>query len=368
MRNRVNIFSSFANRAGAPLLKKGGPGEISGSQKIPLAAPLSQEGIQAPLHGAYCEIEELIAARFAATLSPPRMRRAAQAQLLGDTRSALRGRGLEFEEVRAYQAGDDVRAIDWRVTARSGRPFTKLFREEREKPLLIVVDQRQPMFFGSRHCFKSKLAAYLGAWLAWSGLERGDRIGGLIIGNRERRDIRPRRTRKTAMAWLNALLSFNRALQRDSHLLNKGQFSTEQSLLDALADLRRIAKPGSIIYLLSDFYGSEHPQVREHLHALARHCEVNALFIYDALERELPPPALYAVTNGSARVTLDSGDRRVREHHRHAFEKHLQHTRQLLQALAIPMFEISTDEPPLQQLTAVNPKSPIKILSPRRRG
>jgi uncharacterized protein (DUF58 family) len=278
-------------------------------------------------------------------------------------RSALRGRGLEFEEVRAYQAGDDVRMIDWRVTARSGKPFTKLFREEREKPLLILVDQRQPMFFGSRHCFKSKLAAYLGAWLAWSGLERGDRIGGLVIGNRERHDIRPRRTRKTVMAWLNALLTYNRALRRDSTL-----HSTEQSLLDALADLRRIAKPGSTIYLLSDFRGSEHPQVREHLHALARHCEITALFIFDPLECELPPPAVYAVTDGKARVLLDSGDRQVRAHHRAAFDQHVQHTRNLLASLAIPMLEISTDEPPLQKLTATNAQHRTQVSSPAGRG
>ena len=309
--------------------------------------------ISEPLRGAYCELTELTGARLFASDALLRPYQRARAQLLGGARSSLRGRGLEFEEVRAYQAGDDVRSIDWRVTARSGRPFTKLFREEREKPLLIVVDQRQPMFFGSRHCFKSKLAAYLGALLAWSALERGDRIGGLIIGNNSRRDIRPRRTRKTAMAWLNALLTFNRELQRASQLPD-----AEQSLIAALSDLRRIAKPGSTIYLLSDFCGCEHPQVREHLHALARHCEIHALFIFDALERELPPPALYAVTDGSARVTLDSGDTHLRQLHRQAFEQHRQTVAQLLRSLAIPLFEIDTDTPPLQAFASPFSPSP----------
>lgn len=309
--------------------------------------------LQQPLHGAYCKIDELTAARFAAEVMQLRAHRTARTSLFGNIRSAIRGRGLEFEEVRAYQAGDDVRTIDWRVTARSGKPFTKLFREEREKPSLIVVDQRQPMFFGSHNCFKSKLAAYLGAWLAWSGLEQGDRIGGLVIGNRERQEIRPRRSRKTIMAWLNALLVFNHALQRDSQLP-----SAEQSLFDALTDLRRIAKPGTTIYLIGDFHGSEHPQIREQLHAIARHCEITALFIYDVLERELPPPALYTVTNGSARVTLDSGDRQLRDRHRATFEQRLQHIRKLFRSLAIPLIEISTDEPPLQQLTALRAKNP----------
>ena len=354
----MNIFSSRKDGTNIPPFNERGDGGIYHSQKIPPTPPFSKGGksaavaqknvlLQQPLHGAYCELSELTGARLVASDWLLRNQQRARAQLLGDVRSTMRGRGLEFEEVRAYQAGDDVRTIDWRVTARSGRPFTKLFREEREKPLLIAVDQRQPMFFGSRYCFKSKLAAYLGALLAWSGLEHGDRIGGLIIGNHERREIRPRRTRKTAMAWLNALQTFNRQLTRDSHLP-----SAEQSLLRALGDLRQIAKPGSSVYLISDFCGSEQPQVREHLHALARHCEVTALFIFDPLERELPPPALYAVTDGSARVTLDSGDAQLRKRHRAAFDQHLQHTRQLLQSLAIPLLEISTDEPPLQQLTA----------------
>ncbi|HSB97975.1 MAG TPA: DUF58 domain-containing protein, partial [Spongiibacteraceae bacterium] len=139
-----------------------------------------------PLHGAYCDLAELTAARLAADGLGLQSLKRAHSPLFGELRANLRGRGLEFEEVRSYQAGDDVRNIDWRVTARTGRPFTKLFREERERPSLLVIDQRQPMFFGSRTCFKAKLAAYYGALLAWAALQQGDRIGGLIIGNNER--------------------------------------------------------------------------------------------------------------------------------------------------------------------------------------
>lgn len=300
-----------------------------------------------PLHGAYCTLPLLTGARFAAAdLDLPSLLQA-RSVVGGGHRARARGRGLEFEEVRAYQAGDDIRNIDWRVTARSGRPFTKLFREERERPLLFMVDQRQPMFFGSRDCFKSKLAAWLGAVLAWSALEHGDRVGGLIIGNDERREIRPRRTRKTAMSWLNLLLAFNRRLQRNTRLPG-----AELSLLNALRDLRRIARPGSAIYLLSDFHGCEHPQVREQLYALARHCDVTALFIFDPLEAELPPPALYTVTDGAQRFQLDSGDRRVREQHRQRFAAHHETLQRLLNSLGIPLLDISTSAPPLQAFGA----------------
>lgn len=309
--------------------------------------------LQQPLHGAYCELHELTGARFAAADWLLRQQQRALSPLFGSIRSSVRGRGLEFEEVRAYQAGDDVRTIDWRVTARSGRPFTKLFREERERPVLLVVDQRQPMFFGSRYCFKSKLAAWLGAVLAWSALEHGDRIGGLIIGNTERREIRPRRTRKTTMSWLSLLLAFNRRLQRDTQL-----HSAEQSLLAALSDLRRIARPGSTIYLISDFHGVEHPQVREQLYALARHCEVFALFIFDPLERELPPPALYTVTDGTQRMVLDSGDRALRETHRNTFSTHRDYLQQLFTSLGIALIDCSTSAPPLQAFSARTSKKP----------
>ena len=309
--------------------------------------------LQQPLHGAYCELHELTGARFAAAGWLLQQRQRAQSPLFGSIRSSVRGRGLEFEEVRAYQAGDDVRSIDWRVTARSGRPFTKLFREERERPVLLVVDQRQPMFFGSRHCFKSKLAVWLGAVLAWSALDNGDRIGGLIFGNDERHEIRPRRTRKTAMSWLNLLLAFNRRLQRDTQLHSAGQ-----SLLAALGDLRRIARPGSTIYLIGDFYGIEHPLIREQLYAIARHCEVFALFIFDPLEQELPPPALYAVSDGAQRVVLDSGERAIREQHRKSFSAHRDLLQQILNSLGIALIDCSTSAPPLQPFSVRTGKKP----------
>jgi uncharacterized protein (DUF58 family) len=299
-----------------------------------------------PLHGAYCDLAELTGAHFAARDLQLRQLRRALSQLTGASRSSLRGRGLEFEEVRAYQAGDDIRAIDWRVTARSDRPFTKLFREERERPLLLLADQRQPMFFGSHCCFKAKLAAYLGALLAWSGLLGGDRVGGLVLGNAGHHEIRPRRTRKTVMAWLNALHAFNHQLRRDTGL----QRGSTESLVAALTDLRRSARPGSAIYLISDFSGAEHPRAQEQLSRLARHCELTALFIYDPLERELPPPGLYTVTDGSARSVLDSADAALRARHRDAFEQRRQTLRQQFTALAVPLLEIATTQPPLAAL------------------
>lgn len=306
-----------------------------------------------PVHGAYCTLPLLTGARFAAAdLDLPSLLQA-RSVVGGGHRARARGRGLEFEEVRAYQAGDDIRNIDWRVTARSGRPFTKLFREERERPLLFMVDQRQPMFFGSRTCFKSTLAAYLGALIAWAGLHGGDRIGGLVLGNDGSGDVRPRHTRATATLWLQTLHEYNRRL----HAHNTGALNTGATLAQALLELRRSARPGSAVLLISDFAGADDARVREQLQRLAQHNVLVALRIFDPLERELPPPERYTFTDnngadGRGRVTLDSGDNVLREKHRVHFAAHTEFLRGLFGGLGANLINIGTDEPPLAALTA----------------
>ena len=121
--------------------------------------------INAPARGAYLELNELIALRFPAKQLKLGRKKRALSNLAGPNKTNFRGRGIDFEEVRRYQPGDDIRTIDWRVTARTGSAHTKLFREERERPVLVVVDQRSSMFFGSSHCFKSVLAGQLAACL-----------------------------------------------------------------------------------------------------------------------------------------------------------------------------------------------------------
>jgi uncharacterized protein (DUF58 family) len=168
--------------------------------------------ISSPAKGAYTRLSDLINLRFPARQLQLTRKKRALSVLAGPNKSNFRGRGIDFEEVRSYQPGDDIRTIDWRVTARTGSAHTKLFREERERPVLVVVDQRASMFFGSSHCFKSVLAAQLAGLLAWSALDSGDRIGGLVFNDEEHRDIRPRRSRKTALALMSHVAHYNAAL------------------------------------------------------------------------------------------------------------------------------------------------------------
>ncbi|MBY0274525.1 DUF58 domain-containing protein, partial [Candidatus Binatia bacterium] len=132
-------------------------------------------------YGIVASVAELVALRSDAARLDASPRGRVRTLHAGAYASAFRGRGMEFDETRAYQPGDDVRAIDWRVTARTGRVHTKLFHEERERPVLLLVDQRMHMRFGTRDAFKSVVAARAAATVAWAARDQGDRVGGLIV-------------------------------------------------------------------------------------------------------------------------------------------------------------------------------------------
>ena len=131
--------------------------------------------------------------------------------LIGLHHSKLRGRGVDFDQVRVYQAGDDVRTIDWRVTARTQEPNTKLFHEERERPIFIMVEQSCRLFFGSGQMFKSVLAAQAASLIGWAALGHNDRVGGLVFGDNEHYEIKPRRSKQSLLQLLTAWCASTRA-------------------------------------------------------------------------------------------------------------------------------------------------------------
>ncbi|MGB5325603.1 MAG: DUF58 domain-containing protein [Pseudomonadales bacterium] len=264
-------------------------------------------------NGAQTDLAALIAARFAARELELFSRRRARAHGAGTRASLFRGRGLEFEEVRHYQAGDELRAIDWRVTARTGVAHTKLFREERERPVLLMVDLRHTMGFGSVRRFKSVAAAEVAALLAWATLHNGDRVGGMVFGDHGHREIRPARNRSSVLQLLHNIHDQCSALAtvyKDAGRGEAGQFQ-QAVLADMLAELRRVARPGAGIFLLSDFAGFDDACARQ-LHLLCRHCDVNAIRFYDPLETALPDAGLLAFSNGHTRLELDTAANSLR--------------------------------------------------------
>jgi uncharacterized protein (DUF58 family) len=249
---------------------------------------------------------------------------------------------MEFEEVRQYQAGDDIRTIDWRVTARTGKTHTKLFREEREKPVLIMIDQRQSMFFGSKQAMKSVLAADLAAYIAWAAFHKGDKIGALIFTDHKQMDIRPRRQQKTVLQLLNHLSAFNQALNR--HPLNE-----HRDLLQALTELRRIAKPGSQIFCLSDFHDLDEACAAV-LHDITQHCNVIAIRTLDMLEQELPKQGIYSATNGLQAIHFNAAQKNNRQGYEQHFQTHSESIKKTLGKFNIPLIPVYTHQNPLTVL------------------
>jgi uncharacterized protein (DUF58 family) len=296
-----------------------------------------------PSSGAYASLADLIAMRFPARQLSLSKKKRALNTLVGPNKSNFRGRGIDFEEVRRYQPGDDIRTIDWRVTARSGNAHTKLFQEERERPVLVVVDQRNSMFFGSSHCFKSVLASQLGSLLAWSALDNGDRIGGLVFNDTEHREIRPKRSRKTVLAMLSHIESYNASLPLAGE-------ADESSFANMMRKLRRVAKPGSAVFIISDFHGALHGTAQEHLFQLAQHTEITALACSDALESQLPRSGFYAVTNGTQRSELQTSSKTLRSEYSQRFTQRHTDLTASLQRLGVPTLQLSTQQAPFLQL------------------
>lgn len=232
------------------------------------------------------DLAELSALRGAVRGLSLRARRPAMAQLQGGHRSAQRGRGLEFEEVRLYAPGDDARNIDWRVTARRGRAHTKLFREERERPVWLVIDLHPGLYFGSRRQFKSAMLLRIAAMLAWVATLGGDRVGAVIAAGSGEPLIFPPRAREAGV--LPILEALVEAQPREPGMPASG------GLHKALATVRPLLQPGSMILLLSDF--AEFELATEDILASATlHSDCRLLWVTDPLESSGLPSGTYRV-------------------------------------------------------------------------
>lgn len=296
-------------------------------------------------HGkVYCSLKQLMMLRWTAqALKLPKTKRISRPQT-GAHLSKFRGRGMEFSEVRVYQPGDDVRSIDWRVTARRQTPHTKLFHEERERPLLILCDQSQSQFFGSHHCFKSVRAAEAASLFAWTALQHNDKVGGIVFSNHGHHEIKPARNRKNVMRLLSLISDFNHALSIDMP-----EPETQFKIDDALSEAIRLTKPGTLITIISDFANLT-PQSEKYLSKLAQHNELLLVHTFDPLEYTLPNTGIYPVSNGHETLVIDA----EKDSLRHTFKAHTQekqhYLKQLGTKLRAPLIEVSTEVPVIHSI------------------
>jgi uncharacterized protein (DUF58 family) len=267
---------------------------------------------------------------------------AQRSPLIGLHHSKLRGRGVDFDQVRVYQAGDDVRSIDWRVTARTQEPHTKLFHEERERPIFIMVEQSRRLFFGSGQMFKSVLAAQAAALIGWAALGHNDRIGGLVFGDGEHYE-----------QLLNRLVRVNQSLHTEAE-------PQADALVMALRRAREVLRPGSLAIVICDERALV-DAAEQQLSLLSRHCDLLLLPLSDPLDHALPAAGLLRFEERNAHLQLDTLNPELRQAYRAQGEARILRWEVLAQKLRVLLMPLSTQSEMIEQLREyLNPQRPGK--------
>jgi len=293
-----------------------------------------------PDNGICVDLEELIRLRSEASALSLGAGRGGSA-LAGNYRSLFRGRGMDFEEVRNYQPGDDIRRMDWRVTARTLRPHTKLFREERERPVILCVDGGASMRFATRNAFKSVQACRVAALFGWAALDNHDRVGCVIFSSAQARELRP-------AAGKRALLHCLQQLAQAS--AEQPAPPDPQAFVQTLLRLRHLARHGCQLILISDFISLER-EAEQHLAILAQHNAVLAIQIYDPLEAALPPAGQYAFSDGQRNQTLWTRDTALRQRYQGEFTERCQQLSEFCRQQRIQYLSLSTADDAGRALT-----------------
>lgn len=283
---------------------------------------------------------ELIALRHPARgLASGRPKRVTS-PLAGSYLSRIRGRGLDFDEVRSYQQGDDVRNIDWRVTARTGQVHSKVFNEERERPVWLLYDGSPSMRFGTRVAFKSVAAARAAALIAWSAQLSGDRVGA-VVASAGSVSVWPPAARENRL-----LLVLGAIAQATSEVAASGTDGDPQRAEDGmpahLERLRQQVRPGSRVFVVSDFYGFD-AAWQQPLAGLARRNQVTCLWVLDALEVEAPPPGRYRISDGKD-VRSFAASAKSRDAFAKHFEDRRDHLTDFCRGRNIELHSLRTDD------------------------
>lgn len=363
-------------------------------QKKSSEKTVSKDNVQSLLTGLYSNgihlsMQELLQYQNKSRLIDLAGKKNIQGKQAGNYLSRSKGRGMEFDEVRHYQTGDDVRAIDWRVTARTGKTHTKLFREEIERPVLIATDLSQTMHFGSKLLFKSVQASHLAALVAWHTKNRGDRLGGLVFRDEQHIELKPRSRKAGVLHYLHALTTLNNQTvtpktagvhqdnsndealnstlkmddSTDSLLGNSQNDAQKRQPLSTshfeqhCARLRHLSKPGSLVYFITDGYSLLNEKTNQHalkhLSQISQHCELVVCLVSDPLEHSLPESNMklaVTFTDGTNRQQLTLGDKITAQHYeQQAYEQGEQMQKQL-QSVGARVIHFSAGESLEQQL------------------
>ena len=293
--------------------------------------------------GVYVTLEELVALQYRARGFSFLPRQPIHSLLSGRHASRIRGRGLDFEELRVYLPGDDPRTIDWKVTARTRKPHVRVFTEERDRPAVLFVDQRIAMFYGTQVNMKSVTAAQIAAAGAWRVTDQGDRVGAVVFNDSEVEEIRPHRSKQTVLRILHTLVEKNRARRADT-----GTRSNPGMLNAALDGVAQTVTHDYLVVLISDFDGADEDTTRI-VTRLAQHNDVLAVPVYDPSRTEVPEKGRMVVSNGEIQVEIDFGKGSTRRRLMDMADDRLASVMAWQPDLAVPVLPLSTGEDVLEQ-------------------
>ena len=294
--------------------------------------------------GVYTSLSDLVRLQHKARGFSFLPRQPLHSLLAGKHAGKLRGRGLNFEELRNYLPGDDIRAMDWKATLRTGKPHIRVYTEERDRPAFMVVDQRRNMFFGTHLKMKSVTAAELGAVGAWRVFDQGDRAGAIVFNDETSIEIRPQRSRRTVMRILGEIVRYNNALTD-----KEAEPSNPEMLNRVLDQVARLAPHDSLICVITDMHGAN-PETRRLATRLARHNDVIVGFVYDPFEQDLPQAGELTFTEAGGRLAINTTDRKTRAAFAAQFEDRLARAKQVLIQRAVPLIPVSTGDDPVRQI------------------
>lgn len=292
----------------------------------------------------YTSLHDLVRLRYTAGGFSYLPRQPVRSLLAGRKRSKLRGRGLDFDELRHYRPGDDIRTMDWRVTNRTGKPHVRVYTEERDRPVVVVVDQRLPMFFGSARKMKSVIAAEVAAITAWRVLGVGDRIGAILFNDQRVAEARPARSENRVMGWLGDLAKMNNELS-----VNAGIDSDPDALLAALKATQRMVSHDYLVILVSDFYGWSDKALQS-IRRIAQHNDIISCMVFDPLEQDISAADKLVVSDGVYQLEIDPTEQELGERYEASFQDTLAHVRSELLRHGIPVIPVHTAEPADRQL------------------
>ncbi len=247
----------------------------------------------------YTSLRALMRLRYSARGFSYLPRQPVRSLLSGRKRSRLRGRGLDFDELRHYRPGDDIRTMDWRVTNRTGKPHIRVYTEERDRPVVVMVDQRLSMFFGSQKKMKSVIAAEMAALTAWRVLDVGDRVGTILFNDHRILEVKPTRNQRRVVGWLGQLATMNNELS-----VAPGNSSNPAGLNDALRMLERSIGHDYLVVLISDFHGWNDAALKT-ICRINQHNDIICALVFDPLERDISGASKLVVSDGKFQLEIE---------------------------------------------------------------